>query len=572
MDFDTSLIDFIYNPDTVAFVLKDNEYFRQLIKDKPEIKLTNVISDQYIIGYIDKEHVESLIDDLGTGAVGTAPLILGLLDRSSLEASGILRVHQQPFLDLKGKGVLVGIVDTGIDYTNKAFIYEDGTSKIQFLFDMTIRSEPPLPGYLIGTEYTNEQINEANKAENPYDIVPSKDTDGHGTFLASIAAGCEDLENPKYIGAAPEADLIVVKLKPARNYVRARFLIPPDQKNAYESIAIMVGIDYIIKKAQQLNRPVAICLGLGTNMGGHDGFSLFEEYLSSISKINGVCLCTSAGNESETRHHTQGVISKEDEAVPINIKVGKNAGNIYIQIWNRESDRISIAIRSPTGELVGRVPSKTGTYFQVKLVLERSKVSVEYYFPVEGSGSQLTVVKIINATPGIWTILVYGDIVLDGTFHAWLPITGFISPNVEFLTPTPFFTIVVPATSFGVICCGAYNGKTNTLYDYSSWGPTRLPLMSPDFVAPGVNVGGVYPTGFGVMSGTSVSTAITAGACALLLQWGVVEGNDPSMSTYQAKAFIIRGCDREKTLTYPNTQWGYGKLNLINTFNLMREI
>ena len=191
---------------------------------------------------------------------------------------------------------------------------------------------------------------------------------------------------------------------------------------------------------------------------------------------------------------------------------------------------------------------------------------------MEGSGGQLTVVRLLNATPGIWTIIVTGDIILDGTYHAWLPLTGFVSPTVEFLTPTPYYTIVVPATAIGLIAVGAYNGANNSLYVRSSWGPTRLPFMSPDLVAPGVNVIGLYPSGYGPMDGTSVSAAITAGAAALLLQWGIVEGNDVAMSTYQIRAYMIRGCSRSDTITYPNAQWGYGRLNLISSFNLMREL
>ncbi|OGO87999.1 MAG: hypothetical protein A2Y15_03240 [Clostridiales bacterium GWF2_36_10] len=569
MNGNSSLEDILYDPETVDFIVKYNDYFLNFLNERPYIRFTRLFNDQYIIGYINRAYVQQLIEDLGTGIVGATPLILGLLGRDSLEAAGIIQVQEQPFLDLRGSGILVGIVDTGIDYTSNSFRYEDGTTKIQFLFDMTIRTTPP-EGFYIGTEYTKEQIDLALQSENPYDIVPSQDTVGHGTFLASIAAGRQNAENPDIIGAAPEAELIIVKLKTARPYLKERFLIPPDQENAFESTAVMVGIDYIIKKSQQLKRPVAICLGVGTNMGGHDGYSLFEEYIGNVSNLGGVCICTAAGNESDAKHHTQGTISREGESVPIDISVGQNAGSIYMQIWNSASDRFSVAIRSPTGEFIGRVPAKTGTFFQVNLVLERAKVSVEYYFPVERSGSQLTVVKLIDATPGLWTVLVYGDIVLDGTFHAWLPITGFVSPNVEFTAPSPNYTIVVPATSFIVITCGAYNNFTNSLYPRTSWGPTRLPRISPDFVAPGVNVSGVFPTGPGIMSGTSVSAAITTGACALLLQWGIIEGNDPYMSTSHAKAFLIRGCVRDKNLAYPNVQWGYGRLNLIQAFNLMR--
>ncbi len=562
-----NIYDFINDDDTIGLVFRENQYTENFLRDRPYILPVYLPSNRFILGYVGRDMVDKVFDDLGAAVVGARPLVVGLLGKEDLQSAGILQVLEQPFLSLRGRGVLIGIVDTGIDYTNKSFIYEDGTSKIQYIYDQTIRSTPP-EGFYIGTEYAKEQIDAALKSENPFEIVPSRDTVGHGTFLASVAAGRENGEN---IGAAPDAELIIVKLRTARNYVRERFLIPPDQQNAFETGAIMVGIEYILQKAQGLNRPVSICIGTGTNMGGHDGFSTYENYLNNVSSIRGVCLVTAAGNESQARHHTQGILKRNNDTAPIEIRVGENAGNIYMTICNGPSDRMSVSIRSPTGELIERVPAKTNIMYQAKLVLERSRVSVEYYFPVEGSGGQISVIKIYDATPGIWTVTVHGDIVIDGTFHSWLPITGMISPNVEFVTPTPTTTIVVPGTAIGVITVGAYNSSNNTLYVNSSWGPTRLPQISPDLTAPGVNVTGSFPTGNGAMTGTSVSAAITAGAAALALQWGIIEGNDLSMSTFQVKALLIRGCSRDPGLSYPNVQWGYGRLNLFESFRLLRE-
>lgn len=569
MNGDTALEKFIDSPDTLDFIIPQNEVFMGYIKDNPYIVLTQTLLERYVIGYIDRKNVDSIIENIGGSYISTIPFVMGLLDVESLEGAGIYQVQQQPYLDLKGRGTLIGFVDTGIDYTKDTFIYEDGTSKIQYLYDQSARGNTP-EGFFIGTEYTNAQINEALKSDNPYDIVPQKDTVGHGTFLASIAAGRKD--NSGFIGAAPDADLIIVKLKKARTYYTEFYCVPPEQENVYESSAVMVGIQYIIEKARELNRPVAICLGVGTNLGHHDGFSLFEEFLSDVANLRGVCICAAAGNESQARHHLQDALTTQGEEKNIDIKVGDNAGNILISIWNLASDRLSVSVRSPTGELVGRVPARSGTVVESRLLLEKSKVSVGYYFPVEGNGSQLTQIKLFNATPGIWTIIVHGDIILDGTYHAWLPITGLVSPEVEFLTPTPYTTVVVPSTAIGVISSSAYNSRTNSLYIKASWGPTRSPTVAPDFVAPGVNVGGIYPNGYGTMDGTSVANAITAGACALLLQWGIVEKNDIAMSTYQIRAYLIRGCNRSENLKYPNPQLGYGSLNLIQTFIVMREI
>ncbi|MPN16491.1 hypothetical protein SDC9_163835 [bioreactor metagenome] len=229
-------------------------------------------------------------------------------------------------------------------------------------------------------------------------------------------------------------------------------------------------------------------------------------------------------------------------------------------------------MRSPTGELISRIPARNGPSTQVRLILENTTVIVTYYFPFEGSGDQLTAIRLINTTAGIWTITVHGDIVLDGTYHAWLPLTGFVPPTVEFLEPSPYYTVVIPSTMLGGIACGAYNSGNNSLYSESSWGPTRIGAIRPDLVAPGVGVGGYYPSGYGTMDGTSAATAIVAGACVLMMQWGVVQGNDLSLSTYQIRAYLIRGCTRSENMIYPNNKWGFGILDLMNSFRLMREI
>lgn len=569
MTLDPALAEFIDNPATLDFITLQSEILMGLFQNNPDILFTQTLLGRYVIGYANRENVGIIIQNLGGSYASTVPFVMGLLDSEDLEQAGIIAVQQQPYLDLKGRGVLVGIVDTGIDYTQEVFRYEDGTSKIQYIFDQTVRGNTP-EGFFIGTEYTNAQINEALQSENPYDIVPQRDTVGHGTFIASVAAGRENASG--FIGAAPDSELIVVKLKKARPYYLERYLIPPEQENVYESTAVMIGIEYVLSKARELNRPVVIYLGVGTNLGGHDGFSLIEQYLSEVASLRGVCVCIAGGNENQAGHHMTNTLTLTGEEQNIDVRVGDDAGNIYISIWSSAADRISVAVRSPTGELVSRAPARSGISYDTKLILEEAGVTIAYYFPVEGSGSQLTVIKLYNATPGIWSIIVHGDIILNGTYHSWLPLTGFVAPGVEFLTPSSNTTIVVPATAFGIISCGAYNATTDSMYIRSSWGPTRAPAQAPDLVAPGVGVGGIYPTGDGTMDGTSAANALTAGACALLLQWGIVDGNDVAMSTYQARAYLIRGCTRSESLKYPNPQWGYGSLNLMQTFNLMRQV
>jgi len=560
------LEEFIALPTTIALHIRYSISLRRFLEERPFIHLGKVARGDQAVIYLNQYRVNEVITDLGPNRINIFPSVLGLLGRPDLEAAGITQVQNQPYLDLRGQGVLLGFIDTGIDYTNKAFIYEDGTSKIRSIWDQTIDGKNP-EGYYFGSEYTNEQINEAIQAENPFTIVPHKDDVGHGTFLASVAASRESGE---YIGAAPDSEIIVVKLKKASPYYINQYLVPPEQENVFESTDVMLGIEYMIEKASELMRPISICIGIGTNIGGHDGFNVLEEYLTSVSGLTGVCVCAAAGNESNTRLHTSGRLSREEENRSIEIRVEQNSYSFPIYLWNNAPDRISVAVRSPGNEIVGPVPARTGTLLERRLILEKSTVSIQYILPVEGSGSQLTIIKILNPTPGIWTIITYGDIILDGTYNAWLPITGFVSPGVRFLAPIPNDTIVIPSTSKGTITCGAYNSATNSLYFNSSWGPTRRPIISPDLVAPGVDVEGIYPINYGVMTGTSVAASITAGACALMLQWGVVEGNNISLNTFRIRAYLIRGSIRDNDIEYPNYQWGFGRLNLLNVFNQLR--
>ncbi|MBQ4116403.1 MAG: S8 family peptidase [Clostridia bacterium] len=560
--------DFVNSPNTTDFVVRANEYYINEIQTYPFIRVTQLLADYYILGYVDNSDIERLADVLGTNFYSSLPYVVGLLDRSALESSGIIQVQEQAFLELTGRGVLVGIVDTGIDYTNPIFRYEDGTSRIAAIYDQTISGNPPR-NFLIGTEYTNQQINEALQKTSPYDTVPSRDEVGHGTFLASLAAG---RESGGFRGAAPDSELIVVKLKEASNFIRNNYLVPEDNRNVYESTSVMLGIEYILQKARELNKPVAICLGIGTNLGSHDGTTLFEQYISTVSNITGVCICAAAGNESQERHHARVNLSERGSTVDININNENQQSGIYLSILNSAADRVSVSIRSPTGEIIARTPARAGTTYTSRLVLERAKVTVQYFFPLSANSGQATIIKIENATPGLWTVTLYGDIILDGTVDAYLPISSIGYEGIEFLEPDPNYTVTVPGTSTAVITCGAYNDEDNSLYINTSWGPTRLPANSPDFVAPGVRVTGVFPTGEGIMSGTSVATAITTGACALMLQWGIVEGNAIALDTFQIKGYLIRGCERDDNRSYPNFQWGYGKLDLYNTFNLIRDV
>ncbi len=560
------LEDFIALPDTVAIVGRVSEFTRNITRNHPEIRIGKYLTGNYGIAYLPSAAIPSLIAEIGPSHLSMFSLALGLMSQVDLEVSGITAVQQQPYLGLRGQGVLVGFIDTGIDYTNTAFLYNDGSTRIQYIWDQTLSGNIP-EAFPFGAEYTAADIDAALQSDNPHSLVPHEDTVGHGTFLASVAASHETGE---YIGAAPDSELIVVKLKKASQYYLDMYLVPPEQENVYETVDLMLGIEYIISRAAAMQRPVAICIGVGTNFGAHDGTTLVEEYLSRLSYNSGIAICSAAGNESAMRHHTQGVISSEHNVSTIEIITGDQSSSFLISLWNNAYDTTYVTIMSPTGETVGRMPERSGTVVEARLTRSNTTVIIEYYYPIQKSSFHLTIIKLRNATPGNWTITIHGVNILEGNFHAWLPITGFVDPEVTFLEPSPNCTICVPSTGTGTIKCGAYNSRSKSLYYTSSWGPTQLPLMAPDLTAPGVEVGGTYPNNrHGTMSGTSVATAITTGACALMLEWGIVQGNNVDMNTYTIRSNLVRGCIRDAGVSYPNVQWGFGRLNLINTFYML---
>jgi len=270
-------------------------------------------------------------------------------------------------------------------------------------------------------------------------------------------------------GAAPGAEILAVKLKRANPFFYDAYSIPISQENVFLATDVMLAIAYMIDKALELRMPISICIGLGTNMGGHDGFETLEEYMAIISRITGVCICTAAGNESNSRHHASGRLLAENNTYDLQIRVPENAHSFPVHIWVNPTDRMSVSITSPIGEIVPRAPARSGAITQTRLILERSTIIVRYFFPVAGSGVQSIYIRILDPTPGIWKVTLFGDIILDGRFNAWLHMNGFLTPGIEFLVPDPNVTVTVPATSIGCITCGAYNERDGSLYSASSW-------------------------------------------------------------------------------------------------------
>ncbi|WP_170311541.1 S8 family peptidase [Vallitalea okinawensis] len=497
------------------------------------------------------------------------PNIYTLSSLSSIEAAGIGPVLKSEALDLSGNGVIIGIIDTGIDYTHEAFIYEDNTSKIISIWDQTQAGSPP-DGFQYGTEYTDEQINEALESETPLSLVPTGDEIGHGTYIAGISAGRPNRKK-NFSGAAPNADLIIVKLKESKKCILEFFEVKEDAI-AFQSNDILQGLNYIIKKARELKRPVVVLFTGASNEGPHNGDALPERVFAEMGRSYGVIIVLAAGNEANASHHFHGVFEKKEKRKEVQLNIAEMERGLFISLWSRLPDELEIEIISPSGETTDRVPAISGKWQKFAFPIESTEILIDYELIEERTAEEAIYIKIINPTSGLWTLVIYGEIIINKEFNIWLPVRGLIDDNTIFLKPSPDTTIVNPAANKRTITVGAFNDVINSIYVPSSRGYTTENLVKPDIVAPGVNVFGPYPKDqYGVMSGTSVSAAMTAGASALLLEWGIIKGNQPALNTMAAKTHLARGAMRRTGITYPNREWGYGELDLLNTFKIIER-
>lgn len=562
--YEMTLAEFSALPTTVDFQVVDTARFREYARERPYLRIGTEFANSYSIVYTDKKYVDSVFADLGYDFFSFFPVIMSPVDSKQNDAAGITQVLGQPYLDLSGEGVVVGIVDTGIDYTDAAFMRPDGSTKILAIWDQTVGPESGTEGVPFGAVYSDADIDAALSADDPYGVVPSSDEDGHGTFLASVAAGGVSQD---FSGAAPDASIVAVKLRRARQAYIERYLLSPDDPNLYESTDFMLGVKFVLDEARKRDMPAVICVGMGSNFSAHDGSTPLEEYISFVSERAGYAFVTAAGNESNARRHTQGRIERTGETRTVGIRVGEGGASFSVMIFAEGYDSVSVGVASPTGETLPRTGFRRGEEVTSRLIMEETTLRLKYY----RDESNVMIVGFEKATEGVWNVTLFGDGIVDGGYWMWLPISGQTAGTVEFLRPVPETTVVFPANAARTITCGAYDPSDGSLYAASSWGPTRLMRPVPDLVAPGVNVSGIYPYGRGTMTGTSAAAAVTAGAAALLLEWSVVKGNMPSASGDVIRTRLIAGCDRDPRLDYPDPRWGFGRLDLYGTFRAMRE-
>lgn len=533
-----------------------------------EASCVDVVSTQYAITYFPLNTIPPLSMD--NYQYSSIPKLYALLDTTSVEASGILRTLNHPTLGYKGAGTIIGFVDTGIDYQDPLFINSDGTSRILGIWDQSlpgpgVQHENSLEDISYGTEFTKAQIDEALQSDNPFLLVPTGDMNGHGTLLAGIAAGNETPVGD-FTGAAPECFLAVVKLKQAKKYLRDYFIVPEDAI-AFQENDIMLGIKYLLTISKQYMLPLTIMLGLGTNMGSHDGTSPLASYMSSVGTSPGIITVVAAGNETGYSHHYFGIVAGDDEYEDVELRVAPDEPGFTIELWAREPELYSISFISPSGEQIERLPNISSDEHKITFLLEKTTIFLNYRVAGGGTDGQLIMMRFKDPTPGIWIIRVYNSFFIRGEYHMWLPVRGFISDETFFLKSNPNTIITEPGNAQLLMTVGAYNHRNNSLYIHSSRGYTRQNVVKPDLAAPGVDVG--IP-GSPAFSGTSIAAAHVAGACANILSWAFTGQNDVFMNTSIAKAFLVRGARRNPIFVYPNREWGYGILDLYNSFVQIR--
>lgn len=512
------------------------------------------------------------------------PKLYSLLDVRSMEAAGITTASGLPALGNQGAGVIVGFVDTGINYMDPLFRNVDGSTRIVGIWDQTNNSDnsnnmeneaaKPFSAFpaLYGTQYTAAQINLALNSDDPVSIVPTRDENGHGTFLASIAAGNRD-ERAEFSGAAPRASIAMVKLKPAKQYLREFYLIQ-DGAEAYQENDIIMGVSYLYFLARKYSMPLVVCIPLGTNMGSHMGMSRLGQYLNQVSLSNGSAVITAAGNETGARHHFQAVMDADTDEVTAELRVGEREAGFSMELWAADVGVYTVGFISPTGEVARRISVPLRGENTVAFLLEQTRITVYTQIADVSAGSQFIFMRFENPMSGIWRILIRNSLDIRETFHLWLPVRGFISDETYFLRPNPDTIITDPGNAQYPITVTAYDHTRNSIYIHASRGYSRSGQIKPDLAAPGVNILGASSSGRRLtrMSGTSVSAAHLAGAAAILLSWGILDGNYPYLNTPVLKSIFIRGAQRNPALTYPNREFGYGTLDLYEAFLRLRNL
>ncbi len=485
------------------------------------------------------------------------PKSLFFLLNEALLAACITQVHDRQ--GLTGAGTAVGIIDSGVDYTHPDFRHSDGASRIAYFWDQTAPGGPPPSGFSAGVEYTAAELNAALASGDPLAVIPQLDTLGHGTAVAGVAAGNGRASRGMNEGVAPAATLIVVRLGQRGRESFAR------------TTEVMRAIKYCIEKATEMNLPLSINLSYGTNDGSHDGNSLFETYIDDMANRWKTVISVASGNEGFAGHHYRGVAT-EGGTLTVQFIIGGQINELYLTLWKNYVDTFYFELISPAEQSSGRISPEDQV---VSFTLDGADITVFYGQPTEYNEAQEVFFQFRSGngtvTQGLWMLNIYASQVVDGVFDIWLPVTEQVSTETAFLRPDLNTTITLPATANNVIAVGGYNSHINAITDFTGRGYTRsIVYVKPDLVAPAVAIITTRPGGgYDTFSGTSIAAPFVTGSAALLMEWGIVRGNDPFLYGQKVKAVLQKGARRSPGIRYPNREWGYGALCLAQTMTYL---
>ncbi|MDK0887601.1 S8 family serine peptidase [Clostridium perfringens] len=448
--------------------------------------------------------------------------------------------------NLTGEGILVGFLDTGIDYTHNAFKDDEGNTRIEYIYDLEN-----------GVVYDKNKINEALKSEDPFSIVPEIDLSGHGTHVAGIACAGGNINFDNY-GVAYKSSIAMVKIT-GENSLRAAL-----------STQLMRGLKFLMDKSNEINKPLVVNISLSTNDGSHNGSSLLEKYIQTFTQLQKAVIVVAAGNEGNSAHHVGGNMKKEED---LDLNIGDGEKGIILDFFKPVLVDVSVEVISPTGVSTG--PMELSESYKERFV-GREKIVVYSTGPKPFDIQGQTTISILplgdTITSGGWRIIVRKLNNYEGYFDIWLPIAEGLNERTRFLQPSVYNTLGIPATVEGVISVGSYNFLNNNLSAFSGRGVVRPEwLIKPDLVAPGENIlSTVEEQGFDTKSGTSMAAPQVSGICALLFEWGIIRNNDPFLYGERIKYYLIKGAKR--TIfgeAYPNPDLGYGFVCLDRTMELL---
>jgi subtilisin family serine protease len=558
-----------YNPNFANFIIEYRGNYKEQI-DKIPYACGDVITESIGVLSIEYKNLKQIMIDVPAIIfIGYRPIFV-LEETSPSNVDNINIIKISPYLNLTGRGVLVGLADTGIDYLNPEFIREDGTSRVISLWDQSVM-DGNNPSVYMGEIYSNEQINRAIAAsrnnEDPYQIVPSRDEIGHGTKVAGII-GARGYGG-EFQGVAHDCDYIIVKLFESSNFKNRLTENGITNVPTYNASEIIAALEYLKNASLALSRPMVINLNVGTTDLSHDTLSLTARYIASLGSINGICTVIGVGNEGDSQGHASGTIISAGDSKVVELRIPREMKSLIFRIVVQKPSRVSLRVTSPTGESSSLYESKIDKQEQHLFVYTNTVMNIRYLTPEHFTGHEMIQIDFANIKPGIWKFQLIGEYVINGRFDIWLPPKNTLPEGTVFLEPDPYNTLTVPSTALNVVTV-AYFGENNSRLPSSGRGYNTDGTINPNIATLGANIlttqaGG----GNATASGSSAASAIIAGASALLLEWGIIKNNDRTMNSKKIISYFYYGAYRNVIYKFPNRETGYGDFDLLDTFNII---